>query len=299
MPNWAGSSWYYLRYADPQNAEAFAAPEKLKYWTPVNWYNGGMEHTTLHLLYSRFWHKFLFDQGLVPSSEPYMKRTSHGLILAEGGEKMSKSKGNTVSPDQLVEKYGADTLRLYEMFIGPFDQPVAWSTQSMTGTARFLERVWKLEPTDAKADAKLETLLNQTVKKIGDDIETLKMNTAVSALMILLNEMEDGAPREAYAVFLALLAPFAPHMASELAEKHAISLMEWPAYDESKLRASTVTIAVQFNGKARGTVELSSSATEAEALSAVKADPLLAKHISGEVKRVVYVPGRVINLMVV
>ncbi len=296
MPQWAGSSWYYLRYADPQNAEAFAAADKLKHWTPVDWYNGGMEHTTLHLLYSRFWHKFMFDQGLVPTSEPYLKRTSHGLILAEGGEKMSKSKGNTVSPDQLVEQYGADTLRLYEMFIGPFDQPVAWSTQSMTGTERFLERVWKLAPSDTPMTDKLETLLNQTIKKVSEDIEALKMNTAVSALMILLNEMEGGAPREAYGVFLKLLAPFAPHMTAELAEKAGVGLDTWPVFDASKLASATATLAVQVDGKVRATIELPAGLGEAEVLSLARAHEGVQKWLQGkEEKRALYVPGKIIS----
>lgn len=296
MPQWAGSSWYYLRYADPQNAEAFADAQKLKEWSPVNWYNGGMEHTTLHLLYSRFWHKFMFDCGLVPTSEPYAKRTSHGLILAEGGEKMSKSKGNTVSPDQLVERYGADTLRLYEMFIGPFDQPVAWSTQSMTGTERFLERVWKLTPTDAAMPPKLETLLNQTIKKVSEDIETLKMNTAVSALMILLNEMEAGAPREAYAVFLKLLAPFAPHIASELAEAAGVSLADWPSFDASKLSSAVSVVAVQVDGKVRAKIELPTGLSEPEALAKARTHEGVEKWLQGkEEQRVVYVPGKIIS----
>jgi len=222
MPNWAGSSWYYLRYIDPQNTHEFASPDLMKYWTPVNWYNGGMEHTVLHLLYSRFWHKFLFDQGLVPSPEPYMKRTSHGLILAEDGSKMSKSKGNSVSPDALVESVGADSLRLYEMFIGPFDQPVAWNNNGVVGMRRFLERVADIKADNVtKLEPALETLLHQTIKKVSDDIEKLKMNTAVSALMILLNEYEklDSVSSEAYETFLKLLAPFAPHLTHELWEK--------------------------------------------------------------------------------
>ncbi len=295
MPNWAGSSWYYLRYSDPQNNAALSAQDKLKYWTPVDWYNGGMEHTTLHLLYSRFWHKFLFDIGAVPTSEPYLKRTSHGLILAEGGEKMSKSKGNTVSPDELVERFGADTLRLYEMFIGPFDQPVAWSTQGMAGTQRFLERVWKLVPNDLPPTVVLETVLHQTIKKVGDDIEHLKLNTAVSALMILLNKMEGGAPKAAYEMFIKLLAPFAPHMAAELAEKHAISLAKWPEYDDSKLVFAATTVAVQVNGKVRGSVELNADVTEDEALK--KARSVVGKWLTAPEKKVIYIPGRIVNFV--
>ncbi len=299
MPNWAGSSWYYLRYADPRNDTAFAAQDKLKYWTPVDWYNGGMEHTTLHLLYSRFWHKFLFDIGMVPTSEPYLKRTSHGLILAEGGEKMSKSKGNTVSPDELVERFGADTLRLYEMFIGPFDQPVVWSTQSMTGSQRFLERVWKLEPTDAPLSPKLETLLNQTIKKVGEDIENLKMNTAVSALMILLNEMEAGVSRDAYKIFLQLLAPFAPHMANELAEQAELDPIDWgtwPSFDASKLAGATSTVVVQVNGKVRGKIELAVGTPEGEALAAARITA--GKWLELGEKKAVYIPGKIVNFVV-
>jgi leucyl-tRNA synthetase len=296
MPNWAGSSWYYLRYADPRNDTAFADKKKLEYWTPVDWYNGGMEHTTLHLLYSRFWHKFLFDEGLVPTSEPYAKRTSHGLILAEGGEKMSKSKGNTVSPDQLVESYGADALRLYEMFIGPFDQPVAWSMKGIVGTSRFLERAWKLKPADIPIDTKLETLLNQSVKKVGEDIEALKMNTAVSSMMILLNELEKGAPLSAYKTFVGLLAPFAPHMAHELSEQHDLGDMTWPSFDTAKLSADTATVGVQINGKLRATIELPAAVSEAEALAAARAHPAVVKWLEGkEEKRVLYVAGKIIS----
>jgi leucyl-tRNA synthetase len=218
MPQWAGSSWYYLRFADPTNTAKFADKEKLDSWTPVDWYNGGMEHTTLHLLYSRFWHKFLYDIGQVPTSEPYLKRTSHGLILAEGGEKMSKSKGNTVSPDTLVTQFGADSLRLYEMFIGPFDQPVAWNSNSILGVRRFLENVWALAQTikdDGRMEPATETLLHQTIEKVTKDIELLKMNTAVSALMIYTNHLKTlkEVPKSAFEPFLKLLMPFAPHMA--------------------------------------------------------------------------------------
>ncbi len=296
MPNWAGSSWYYLRYVDPKNDATFAAPDKLKYWTPVDWYNGGMEHTTLHLLYSRFWHKFLFDIGEVPTSEPYMKRTSHGLVLAQDGSKMSKSAGNVVNPDGAIQEHGADALRLYEMFMGPFDQPVAWSSASVVGVRRFLERVWKLAPSDSPLATSTDTLLNQTIKKVGEDIEQLKMNTAVSALMILLNELEKTPSLEAYKIFLQLLFPFAPHMASELAQMRGISLAEWPAYDASKLISATVTVAVQVNGKVRGKVELAPDAAEAEALQAARA--VAEKWLTGPEKKAIYVPGKIINLVV-
>ena len=303
MPNWAGSSWYYLRYADSQNDTTFAAPDKLKYWTPVDWYNGGMEHTTLHLLYSRFWHKFLFDIGVVPTNEPYMKRTSHGLVLAQDGSKMSKSANNVVNPDETVREYGADSLRLYEMFMGPFDQPVAWSSASVVGVRRFLERVWRLEPSEktrSSDDRVLETLLHQTIKKMGEDIEQLKMNTAVSALMILLNELEKTPSLEAYKIFLQLLSPFAPHIAAELWEKLGETTSDnrssWPEYNSSKLVSSTVTVAVQVNGKTRATIELAANATEAEALAAARG--VVAKWLTKPEKRVIYVPSKIINFAV-
>ena len=306
MPQWAGSSWYYLRYADPKNAEAFASAEKLKYWTPVDWYNGGMEHTTLHLLYSRFWHKALFDLGLVPTSEPYLKRTSHGLILAEDGSKMSKSKGNTVSPDTLVETFGADSLRLYEMFIGPFDQPVAWSTQSVMGVRRFLERVWGMQEKIAEVamDAQTETLLHQTIEKVTKDIEALKMNTAVSALMIYSNHLHGlkEIPKAAYGPFLKLLNPFAPHMAAEIAAAAGYpdgAVDTWPIFDSSKINKKVTLIAVQVNGKVRATVELSPTSTEEEALAAARANATVAKWLGeGKERKAVYVAGKVINFVV-
>jgi leucyl-tRNA synthetase len=307
MPQWAGSSWYYLRYADPKNAEAFASPEKLKYWTPVDWYNGGMEHTTLHLLYSRFWHKALFDLGLVPTNEPYAKRTSHGLILAEGGEKMSKSKGNTVSPDTLVETFGADSLRLYEMFIGPFDQPVAWNTNSVMGVRRFLERVWSMQEkvSDAAMDGKTETLLHQTIEKVTKDIENLKMNTAVSSLMIFSNHLHEleQVPKAAFGTLIKLLNPFAPHMAAEIASIAGYpsgAVDTWPAFDPSKIVATSVIIAVQINGKVRASITLSPNATEEEALTIARANENVMKWLDGTVeKRAVYVAGKIINFVVV
>ncbi|MEI6864273.1 MAG: class I tRNA ligase family protein [Candidatus Adlerbacteria bacterium] len=306
MPQWAGSSWYYLRYADPRNADAFASEQLLRQWSPVNWYNGGMEHTTLHLLYSRFWHKFLYDIGLVPTTEPYMKRTSHGLILAEDGSKMSKSKGNTVSPDTLVEQFGADSLRLYEMFIGPFDQPVLWNTNSVVGVRRFLERVWKLREnvTEVHMDGATETRMHQTIKKISDDIDALKMNTVVSALMMYSNHLAElkTVPKTAYVALLQLLTPVAPHISHELAEgielEHA-ALEKWPVYDPAKLQAETATIAVQVNGKVRGTVELAADATEDEALGKAREHTDVAAWLAkGREVKAVYVPGRIINFVV-
>ena len=307
MPQWAGSSWYYLRYADPQNSSRFASEEALSYWTPVNWYNGGMEHTTLHLLYSRFWHKFLFDQKLVPTHEPYLKRTSHGLILAEDGSKMSKSKGNTVSPDGIIEDFGADALRLYEMFMGPFDQPVAWNTASISGVRRFLDKVASLadKVKDVTADPKTETVLHQTIKKVSEDIDALKMNTAVSTLMILVNHLSDlsEVPNSAYKTLIQLVAPFAPHLAHELWERPGygtlLSKEKWPQFDASKITSGTVTVGVQVNGKLRGSVTIERDASEDEALSAARSEPLVGRWLKeGKEVKAVYVPGRIISFVV-
>ncbi len=304
MPNWAGSSWYYLRYTDAQNEKSFASSEALKYFTPVDWYNGGMEHTTLHLLYSRFWHKFLFDQGLVPTAEPYLKRTSHGLILAEGGEKMSKSKGNVVSPDKLVELYGADTLRLYEMFMGPFDQPIAWSTESLIGPRRFLERVWKLQSKLSPGADELGSSLNQTIKKVSEDIEALKFNTAISALMILVSEMEKAPVlgHQSYEVLLKLLFPFAPHVSEELwqslGHQQSIGLETWPSYDATAILAER-RIIVQVNGVKRAELELVAETDEAMIEKMAQASPLVAKWLDGkEIKKIIHVRGKLVNLVV-
>jgi leucyl-tRNA synthetase len=315
MPNWAGSSWYFLRYCDPQNAQEFASMEKLKFWMDANspahssqsgggvdWYNGGMEHTVLHLLYSRFWHKFLFDIGLVPTPEPYAKRTSHGLILAGDGTKMSKSKGNVVNPDELVNTVGADSLRLYEMFMGPFEQAIAWSTDGVVGARRFLERVWNMSEkvSEMPLSGESEVLVHQTIRKVTEDIEALKMNTAVSALMILSNHLHEleKVPKEAYAALLGLLSPFVPHLSAELAERHAIDLSAWPQFDAKKAEPKALMVAVQVNGKVRGSVSLSPQASETEALESARKDPTIAKWLSeGEEKRAVYVRGRVINFV--
>lgn len=305
MPNWAGSSWYYLRYVDPKNAKHFASKEKLDFWTPVDWYNGGMEHTTLHLLYSRFWHKFLYDIGLVPTKEPYQKRTSHGMILAEGGEKMSKSRGNVVNPDDIISTFGADTFRLYEMFMGPFDQAVVWSTDSMVGPRRFIERVWKMQDkvTDDVKITPYEIVLNQTIKKVGEDIETMGFNTAVSQLMMCLNEMEksESVQTEDFKSFLKLLAPFSPHVTEELwskfGEKKSIHLSSWPEYNSDKLVSDTVTIMIQVNSKNRGELTVPRSITEAEVTKLALLDEKIKTYISGEPKKVIYVPGRLINIV--
>ena len=308
MPNWAGSSWYFLRYTDPKNKKVFASEKALKHWTPVDWYNGGMEHTTLHLLYSRFWHKFLFDLKLVPTSEPYMKRTSHGLILAGDGEKMSKSRGNVVNPDDVIERLGADSLRLYEMFMGPFDQPISWNTDSIVGMYRFLERVWRLREKvspRAELDSSTETLFNQTIEKVGKDIEDMRFNTAVSQMMVLQNAFDkhSAIPLTHYKTLLRLLAPFAPHMTEELWQelkgKKSIHLEPWPSYDKSKLSRSEVTIAVQVNGKVRATLEVSTDLEESEVVARAEGLPDMEKWLSGQIiKKRIYVPGKIVNFVI-
>ncbi len=307
MPNWAGSSWYYLRYIDPKNDSVLADPEKLKQWLPVEWYNGGMEHTTLHLLYSRFWHKFLFDIGIVPTSEPYMKRTSHGFILAENGEKMSKSRGNVVNPDDMVKRFGADTFRTYEMFMGPFDQMIAWSTNGLVGVRRFLERVWKLsEKVGDVSDTDVETqrLVHTTIKKVSEDIEATKFNTAVSALMILTNSLEalPVVPKEWYEMLLKLVFPFAPHMAEELwsmvGNEGYLGNESWPVFDEKALQGGETTIAIQVAGKVRGTVVMPRGASEEEVFEAAKGLENVAKWLpEGDPQRRVYIQDRLLNII--
>jgi leucyl-tRNA synthetase len=300
MPNWAGSSWYYLRYTDPKNSKTFADQSKLQYFTPVDWYNGGNEHTTLHLLYSRFWHKFLFDLGLVPTSEPYKKRTSHGFILAENGEKMSKSRGNVINPDDIVNRFGADTMRMYEMFMGPFDQAIAWSEDGLLGPRRFLERVWN-RATQLQGNSTSATL-NKLIKKVSDDIEAMKFNTAISSLMIFINENENLS-KDAFETFLKLLAPFAPHMAEEiwhsLGNKNFIQLESWPVYDAKKFQDEKVKIVIQVNGKLRGEIHILPAATENEVSKEVQNMPEISKHLEGKApKKVIFVPGRLINIVV-
>ena len=280
MPQWAGSSWYFLRYMDPHNKDAIASKEALDYWSPVDWYNGGMEHTTLHLLYSRFWHKFLYDIGVVPTKEPYAKRTSHGMILGENGEKMSKSRGNVVNPDEIVDVYGADTMRLYEMFIGDFEKAAPWSPKSIKGCRRFLERVWSLAEKVQDGDEyskEHEALMHRTIKKVGEDADSLKANTAIAALMTMLNEFYDkGVNKAEYKTFLALLNPFAPHITEELwqqlGETGLLSVAPWPAYDEAKTVESTVEMAVQVNGKLKGTIKLAADADKQAAIDAALAE---------------------------
>lgn len=320
MPNWAGSSWYFLRYTDPHNDEQFAAPEKLNYWTPVDLYNGGMEHTTLHLLYSRFWHKFLFDQKLVPTAEPYKKRISHGMILAEDGHKMSKSFGNVINPNEIVEKYGADTLRLYEMFLGPFDQAIAWDSSAVKGIRRFLDKIWKEFQWIASASTPViqkspsveqqkEKALHQTIKKVGEDIDKFKFNTAVAQMMSFVGtsglrreKKEDS--RRVGKIFCVLLSPFAPHLAEEiwhevLGEKESLAYESWPAFAPKFLEEDTVTYAVQVNGKVRGDFEMSKKAGKEEVLKQAQALENVAKYLDGkEIVKEIFVPGRIVGFVV-
>ncbi|MDP3875195.1 MAG: class I tRNA ligase family protein [bacterium] len=318
MPNWAGSSWYFLRYCDPFNDTEFASMEKLKYWmgdvlrrgTPqddaggVDWYNGGMEHTVLHLLYSRFWNKFLYDLKLVPTSEPYKKRTSHGLILAAGGEKMSKSKGNVINPDTIVEQFGADTLRLYEMFMGPFEQVIAWNEESLIGPRRFLEKVWRLKEKVSDSDLEDSALIHQTIKKVSDDIESMGFNTAVSAMMIYTNALDkqEQVTQKEFEVLLILLAPFAPHITEELwralGHKDSIHTQNWPTYNPKKLLKDEITLAIQINGKVRANLLVSREQSEEEIRATVLALPEVKKWLDGkELKKVIIVPRRVVSIV--
>ena len=308
MPQWAGSSWYFLRYCDPHNDKELASPEALKYWTPVDWYNGGMEHTTLHLLYSRFWHKFLYDIGVVPSPEPYAKRTSHGMILGENGEKMSKSRGNVVNPDEIVRDYGADTMRVYEMFIGDFEKAAPWSQSSIKGSKRFLDKVWTLSDKLTEGDSyrtELESAFHRTIKKVTEDIEGLKMNTAIAALMSLLNDIQGfGGINEAeFKTYLILLNPFAPHMTEELWQQAGFEGMlneaEWPKYDEAKCADSTVEIAVQVNGKIKARINVAADISAPDAIAAAKADGAVAAAIEGKsIIKELYVPKKLVNIVV-
>ena len=318
MPNWAGSSWYYIAYCISENLKSQETiskqiksteiQSKLKYWLPVDWYNGGMEHTTLHLLYSRFWHKFLYDIKVVGTTEPYKKRTSHGLILAEGGEKMSKSKGNVINPDDIVERLGADTLRLYEMFMGPFDQTIAWNTDNIAGVRRFIERVWKLRTkVDEQSTAKnvrLEQLSHKTIKKIGEDIETLKFNTAVSQLMIFANELEklDKIPSLCYDSFLRMMALFAPYVAEELwhdlGRDGSVHEEPWPLFDEKKITGDVAIIAVQINGKVRDSFEVSAGESEEIVLNKALEREAVRKWLGGkEPRKTVYVRDRLLSIV--
>ncbi len=305
MPQWAGSSWYFLRYCDPHNTEKFADPDKLKYWMPVDWYNGGMEHVTRHMLYSRFWHRFLYDIGEVPCPEPYAKRTIQGLILGEDGDKMSKSKGNVIDPLDIVDKYGADTLRTYVLFMGDYSAAAPWSDASVKGCKRFLDRVSGLTDIisdDAKKTGKLEASVHRTIRKVGDDIEATKFNTAIAALMTLINEIySNGAlSKEQFEIFIRLLCPFAPHLSEELWEftghEGFCSMAQWPVFDESKTVEDEIEIAVQENGKLRARITIPKDASREEAIAAAKAE--LGDRLSGTIRKEIYVPGRIVNFVV-
>ena len=307
MPQWAGSSWYYLRYMDPHNDKAPVSKEALDYWNCVDWYNGGMEHTTLHLLYSRFWHKFLYDIGVVPTAEPYAKRTSHGMILGGNGEKMSKSRGNVVNPDDIVNEYGADTLRLYEMFIGDFEKAAPWNINSLRGCRRFLERYWNLQEilTEGGLRPEMETAFHKAIKKVTEDIESLKFNTAIAALMALINDITDhgSITKEELKIFTLLLNPFAPHVTEEVWEANAlgegmVANAQWPAYDEAKCKDQTVEIVVQVNGKLRARMQVEADIAKEDALAAAKNEPKIAAEIAGKkIVKEIYVPGKLVNIV--
>ena len=310
MPQWAGSSWYYLRYMDPHNDKALASKEALEYWSPVDWYNGGMEHTTLHLLYSRFWHKFLYDIGVVPTKEPYQKRTSHGMILGEGGEKMSKSRGNVVNPNDIVDQYGADTMRLHIMFIGDFEKAVSWSNEAVKGSKRFLDRCWNLQETcsvDEAISAANESILHKTIKKVTQDIDELKMNTAIAALMTMVNEFyANGCTKGDVEQLLLLLSPFAPHMVEEMWENMGFAAkygkmacqMEWPEHDESKTVDAKVVMAVQVQGKLKGTIEVPTDSDEATVVAAAMAMEKVQRLAEGKkLLKTILVPNKLVNLI--
>lgn len=309
MPQWAGSSWYYLRYMDPHNDSALASKEALEYWAPVDWYNGGMEHTTLHLLYSRFWHKFLYDIGVVPTPEPYAKRTSHGMILGENGEKMSKSRGNVVNPDEIVEEYGADTMRLYEMFIGDFEKSAPWSQSSIRGCRRFVERFWNLQNILIDGDTvrpELEGVFNKAIKKVGEDIENIKFNTAIATLMALINDISNvkSINKEELRIFSILLNPFAPHVTEEVYEtcnlgNGIVAEAKWPKYDEAKCIDESVEIVVQVNGKIKAKLNIPVDADKDSVLELAKADDNVKKALEGmNIIKEIVVPKKLVNLVV-
>ena len=308
MPQWAGSSWYFLRYCDPHNDEALASKEALEYWTPVDWYNGGMEHTTLHLLYSRFWHKFLYDIGVVPTKEPYQKRPRHGMILGENGEKMSKSRGNVVNPDDIVNEYGADTMRLYEMFIGDFEKAAPWNSASIKGCRRFVERVWNLQDIVSDENGireKLEASFHKTIKKVTEDIDNLKANTAIAALMSLLNEIYDSGSitKDEYKIFTLLLNPFAPHVTEEIWEVMSfggtVTDQKWPEYDEEKCKENSIEIVAQINGKVRTKLVVPADISAEDAVALAKEDEKIKEATEGKtIVKELYVKGRLVNIVV-
>ena len=306
MPQWAGSSWYFLRYMDPHNDEALVSPEAAKYWSPVDWYNGGMEHTTLHLLYSRFWHKFLYDIGVVPTPEPYQKRTSHGMILGQNGEKMSKSRGNVVNPDEIVDTYGADTMRLYEMFIGDFEKAAPWNSDSIKGCKRFIEKYWNLQEKVTDGDEyspELEALIHKTVKKVTFDIDNLKANTAIAAMMTLVNEMtQKGCNKAELKTLTILLNPFAPHVTEEMWQVMnyggMVNEAKWPEYDDEKTKENSVEIVLQVMGKVRSRMTIPVDMPKDEVLAAAKQDAKIAELIDGKtIKKEIYVPGKLVNIV--
>lgn len=309
MPNWAGSNWYFLRYADQKNSKALAGRDRLKYWLPVDWYNGGMEHTTLHLLYSRFVYKFLHDIGAVPKEcgvEPYKKRTAHGMILGEGGAKMSKSRGNVVNPDRYTQEYGADTVRLYEMFMGPFDQAIAWDDKGVVGVYRFLNKVWELQKKVGKGKNKeLERLVHQTIKKVGEDIENMRFNTAVAGMMIFVNRAEkaEGIDREIWEKFLLVLSPFAPHLAEELWEsmghKESMTYEAWPEYDRQLIVEDEIELVVQVNGKVRDKIQAAAGMSESEAKELALGSEKVAKWLAGKkAKKVIYIKNKLVSIVI-
>lgn len=308
MPQWAGSSWYFLRYIDPHNKEALASKEAIKYWMPVNWYNGGMEHTTLHLLYSRFWYKFLYDIGVVPNPEPYAKRTSHGMILGSNGEKMSKSRGNVVNPDEVVDEYGADTMRLYEMFIGDFEKSAPWNPQSIKGCRRFIERYWNLQDIltdDDNLRPELESSFHKTIKKVGYDIENIKFNTAIAALMALINDITatGSITKKELEIFTVLLNPFAPHVTEEVWQQSKlgegiVAQAQWPSYDEAKCKDDTIEIVVQVNGRVKAKLTVEADIDKDAALAQAKSNEKIAPLIDGKnIIKEIYVPGKLVNIV--
>ncbi|WP_294837335.1 leucine--tRNA ligase [uncultured Eubacterium sp.] len=306
MPQWAGSSWYFLRYCDPHNDKELISKEAAEYWTPVDWYNGGMEHTTLHLLYSRFWHKFLYDIGVVPTSEPYKKRTSHGMILGQNGEKMSKSRGNVVNPDEIVDTYGADTMRLYEMFIGDFEKAAPWNSDSIKGCKRFIEKYWNLQEKVVDGDEftpEMEALMHKTIKKVTYDIDNLKANTAIAAMMSLVNELyAKGCNKAELKTLTILLNPFAPHVTEEMWDVMdfggMVNQAKWPTYDEAKTQENDVEIVIQIMGKVRAKITVPVDMAKDDVLATAKAEPKIAELLDGkEIKKEVYVPGKLVNFV--
>ncbi len=307
MPQWAGSSWYFLRYCDPKNGDALASKEALDYWLPVDWYNGGMEHVTRHMIYSRFWHHFLYDQGIVPCKEPYAKRTAQGLILGPDGEKMSKSKGNVIDPNDVVDEYGADVLRVYILFMGDYGAAAPWSSTSIRGCKRFLDRIWALQDIMVEGDIRkeMETEFHKLIRKVTDDIEQLKFNTAIAAMMSTLNKVADSGKitKTEYEIFITLLNPFAPHMTEELNEllgnTALLATKAWPQYDEEKCKESTIEVVVQVNGKLKAKLLVPADANKDALLAAAKADAKIIEATAGkQIVKEICVPGKLVNIVV-